>query len=984
MILVALCLIATVGLHAFLVNPKLNNSLHPKIKHYLSKYAYLEGDLGEISIDLLGRVRFSELSLKSSKSSPVNISAKLEGLSLEYSFLSLIWGNPEIVEVEIEGLDLDIEHGLEDRSDPQETADESMQDVLKVLVRLLNEVPSYRLDRIAIQNSRIKVRLSTLEQSILFDTGNFNTEGFSIKDSDSLSVKLKAKIGEEAGKEALLRVKPVGPVGVDLKLPFVFGLTHEILLEKKDNVWKISKLDFQQDLESPELDFVFQETSENLKLQMSPLGQSSSLFLKSAPGPQHIFPLDIRGRIKQSSNHLNALLYSEKSQNKLSLSDSIDLSISGRFNDFPKSLSDLQLKSSGVIETSDLNAIVDGDSHSFKDQSLSLKAKLEDSRVKVSNLNFKLASFKSSVIREKPLDANIGVSGDLDLRSASFKVDLQLSRIPNLSHRPVHIVWLNSSSIEEQGKTIKNKGHIALADKTTLSYDLALLDMKNKAVVHSKLGFYPNIELEKILPDITQLKKEWGSVSLILNGKSVLHHQKMHLSEVGRVEDLQSDSDWSFKLVQNKIGRSQLSFKPIDGRLSVKQSGLSLNSKLSFYTSMSIPNTIEIRSVRALVSSSTSDLKSLKELKFESSCKLRGIRLPKIEQEIGLPQRSAKINAQATLRDQSKIEEFKIDAQLGKKWAHAYLAGRGNLRSQFAAMKGYFGLDTAGKSWRFKDSSIKGSIQVPYLLSYQKNGDISLETMAVFKQFDYRSPDLEIDGLNGKIGANELLHWDGDRLDFAYKEPFDSFRRVDYDRFLPYLPQHYGLKIHQIRSKQHQLGPFQANVRIRQNLILVPRFGVELFGGHLAGAVHMDAHPKHVSLAMLARLSGLDTSLLGSNSDQTALIEGTTALTLDVQQSLLKGKVDVTKIGSKQLRRFIDLLDPLGEDGQMQSAKEALGLAYPEKVNLSFRQGLMDFKVRVNALPRPITKLGLPISHFVRKLTEPIRKALDEINTEST
>lgn len=68
----------------------------------------------------------------------------------------------------------------------------------------------------------------------------------------------------------------------------------------------------------------------------------------------------------------------------------------------------------------------------------------------------------------------------------------------------------------------------------------------------------------------------------------------------------------------------------------------------------------------------------------------------------------------------------------------------------------------------------------------------------------------------------------------------------------------------------------------------------------------------------------------------------------------LNGDVDITEIGRDQAAYFLDLLDPKGEDSNINNARLGLKLGYPKGIKIPIRNGLMDIELDIRSVGVPL------------------------------
>ena len=264
---------------------------------------------------------------------------------------------------------------------------------------------------------------------------------------------------------------------------------------------------------------------------------------------------------------------------------------------------------------------------------------------------------------------------------------------------------------------------------------------------------------------------------------------------------------------------------------------------------------------------------------------------------------------------------------------------------------------------------------------------LSVDGDVRFTDLDVTSDLFKLQGLNGKVKLEEELLWVGEQLKFRYQVDIDPFQRVNFNRIEPYLSSPHTLHFESVTARDKTMGPGFASVLLKQNVLRLQQLDLELFGGHLTGELYLDVRPGAWKIGLLCRVSQLDTrKLLAPTAPRVqrtyAPINARTAVAFDVNQRLLEGRIDITKISREQLFQLLEIADPDYQDEQLARIRAALRIAYPQWVSVDMEQGLMNLEVAISALPKPIRVRGLPLSPLIRHFGGEILQALKQVPFE--
>lgn len=264
-----------------------------------------------------------------------------------------------------------------------------------------------------------------------------------------------------------------------------------------------------------------------------------------------------------------------------------------------------------------------------------------------------------------------------------------------------------------------------------------------------------------------------------------------------------------------------------------------------------------------------------------------------------------------------------------------------------------------------------GSANFPWHLVLLDGSQLSVDGETRFDNLDITTKAFQLQGLDGRMNIEEELLWDGAQLKFRYLENPDPFQRVDFTRIQPFLEDRDNLRAARISIDNKAFGPVLASFNIKQNIIQLQQLDADLFGGHLTGQLYFDAHPGDWKIGLLSRITQLDPRRLlprghKSKADTLAPLNMRTAVEFHLRQRLLQGKIDITKISREQLFQLLEIIDPDYQNEQLAALRSALRVAFPQRLSIEMRQGLLDMEVTVSALAQPLRIRGLPLTPLIQ------------------
>ena len=142
-----------------------------------------------------------------------------------------------------------------------------------------------------------------------------------------------------------------------------------------------------------------------------------------------------------------------------------------------------------------------------------------------------------------------------------------------------------------------------------------------------------------------------------------------------------------------------------------------------------------------------------------------------------------------------------------------------------------------------------------------------------------------------------------------------------------------------------ELGPIAANLRVARNLAALDQVEAELpDGGRFAGQCLIDLNGDDTRL----RFRGAVTGLLAAGSSDR--LDANAAIDLVPRRRVLDGRIEIVRIGRKNVRDLVDLADPHHVDTGMNRVRLLLDVGFPKRVRLTFRDGFASLALELGGL----------------------------------
>ena len=344
---------------------------------------------------------------------------------------------------------------------------------------------------------------------------------------------------------------------------------------------------------------------------------------------------------------------------------------------------------------------------------------------------------------------------------------------------------------------------------------------------------------------------------------------------------------------------------------------------------------------------------------------------------------NVKMELEAKLKQQTYFNLDKFQVAINKDLVQVSAEGSGNLKTKNLQIQLQNHLQFPKDFPEVFGQKIYGEIIVPLNIAIRKAQDISLDGTIQLKNLGVARDDMAIEGLNGWVPFSEHLIFDRDHFRFTELVTQNAFERVNFERLRPLLQSTELISIQKIRWQEKLFGPLTGYFSIRQNMIILHEFSLDLGAGSVYGEMSFDAYPKNLQLGLLSRVTGVDLGqvlpkkFLSQVPAGEKNISARTGFIFSINKAMLNGRIDVTQIGSAQMITMINLLDPQFQDDKLNKMRTLLTIGYPTAVAMNFNQGYLDLDIDLNALGVSSHQAlrSIPLTGFLLKPTSEIISA---------
>ncbi len=343
--------------------------------------------------------------------------------------------------------------------------------------------------------------------------------------------------------------------------------------------------------------------------------------------------------------------------------------------------------------------------------------------------------------------------------------------------------------------------------------------------------------------------------------------------------------------------------------------------------------------------------------------------------------------AETDLVSRARVRSLRVNA--GDKKVLLSVTGETDLRGENVDMHGSVEVALPPEVALNKKTTIKtsGRARIPWQLQRSGGKDFHLSGKTELLDVGVELGDIAVRNMSGAVVfSQDLRLLNGKQIAWARLLEVSPFLRVDTDRIRPYLVETPLVRIPVISAMGRTIGPLRARVSFMQNQLALEDVDLSLFDGAYSGKIFVDVQPQAPRVAFLGRLAGLDTALLNPSkkqnvqSGESRYLAARLAFGLDVSKSLAEGRIDVTEIGSSQLKALIQVLDPDGKDSMLNAARMGVSAAYPTYVGMNMSQGYLDIGIQLAGLtPLRFDARQLPLTSIITPYTHNLMNTLREV-----
>ena len=268
--------------------------------------------------------------------------------------------------------------------------------------------------------------------------------------------------------------------------------------------------------------------------------------------------------------------------------------------------------------------------------------------------------------------------------------------------------------------------------------------------------------------------------------------------------------------------------------------------------------------------------------------------------------------------------------------------------------------------------TMRGSVKVPFLV---ESGDLTAflvdtRTELIGVHASLPAEQIAIEGASGVIPVlvEVALLPDGTpRLLQGLQE--NVYSRTRFLDVHPFLRGDHSLAVDRIKVKGETIGPLAGNLRIVRDTISLDQMQVGYRGGNISGQLVVDALGKSPRMMFRGNITGVRPSK-GSE-----ILDANTALSFDLGQLAVEGRVHVVRIDPAHLLEVLDVLDPYRQDPDINKARLGLKVGYPEFMRIRMKDGFVSAKLELGGVAKLVSIQeirGIPLGPLMNLYVVPL------------
>jgi hypothetical protein len=520
-----------------------------------------------------------------------------------------------------------------------------------------------------------------------------------------------------------------------------------------------------------------------------------------------------------------------------------------------------------------------------------------------------------------------------------------------------------------------------------LKFDPVLLNLQAKTR-------WDNKEKKLKIESLTHVKNhEWGDWSVKTESDALIRfpeNQSASLLEDGVVE-----GSLLLSVTQEKVSTQ----KPYDFILEkpvLIENQIHLNkgkTKISLKGLIPVLNwvqTAKIFDTQLTASLESPQLTSSRDLEFAIDLK-QGKVIPFLDEKVSknvkpLELSGLNLNLKAGVQSDDRFVLKEFGAHFNHSMVQMTAEATGNAKTRNYQSKGVLKIQIPEDFPEVLEQVVRGEVEVPWRLSLLNGKDGHFEGEIKIHKFDWKKAPWKVSGIQGRVPISEDFQLDGNGVRFSYQIRQNPFERVDYERVQPMIHKIDRILIEKIGFEDKAYGPFQGYFSMSQNMVFAHKFDFNLMSGRSSGEMYLNLHPDHLQLDILSRLTGLNLKevlpqkYLAKSTENDGNLSGRVGVVINLNRSVVDGRVDITEIGRDQLITMMYMIDPQYSNEQLNRARFALGIAYPSMVGMYFQKGYLDMFVKLGGVTTQEFYLrGIPVASQVSSKTADLIKKSKEI-----
>ncbi len=226
---------------------------------------------------------------------------------------------------------------------------------------------------------------------------------------------------------------------------------------------------------------------------------------------------------------------------------------------------------------------------------------------------------------------------------------------------------------------------------------------------------------------------------------------------------------------------------------------------------------------------------------------------------------------------------------------------------------------------------------------------------------------IEVQGADGEVPIKVELalgHGGYALKHLRTRSPYSTLRFTDQH---PLQRRSSALSIERVTSPFLSIAPLAGNLEVDHGMISLRQFEMGVRGGIVTGQGDLDVDGPRSTLDLHLRATGVQSA-------HGEPLDGNVAVVITAADRSVEGRIEILRIGERQLLDLLDAQDPTHVDPAINGIRSALHFGHVDRLRVVFNHGFASAHLELGGLARffRISDIeGMPVGPIVDRLLVP-------------